>query len=142
MERAFVDTNVLVRFLTGDPPDLAERARSLFDAVDAGQVQLVLEEVILAEVVWVLESYYRHPPAEIARILLDLLAHEGIDCRDKGRLARALVLYVDRGVDFADALLATAVQAAGEQVVYSFDRHFDRLPGITRCEPGEGTRVS
>ncbi len=137
MERAFVDTNVVLRFLTGDPPELAAQAQALFAAVDEGQLCLVLEEIVVAETVWVLESFYKHAPAAICRTLLELLAHDGIECRDKARLARALALYADRGVDFADALLAVSVQDSAEKVVYSFDRHFDRLVGLRRRIPGD-----
>lgn len=142
MERAFVDTNVLLRFLTGEPPALARQAQSLFAAVDSGQLELFLEEIVVAEVVWVLESFYEQQPTAIARTLLGMLAHDGIVCRDKARLARALALYADRGVDFADALLAVSVQDSPEKIVYSFDCHFDRLPGLYRRVPGESENVT
>jgi len=137
MERAYVDTNVLLRFLTGDPEELAQRARLLFQAVDSGRVRLVLEDAVLAELVWVLESFYGQPADQVTRTLLDLLVHDGIECRDKGLLVQALVLHADQRVDFADALVAAAMQQGGQKVIYSFDRHFDPLPGITRREPGE-----
>jgi predicted nucleic acid-binding protein len=137
MERAFVDSNVVLRFLTGEPPEMAQQAHTLFAAVDRGQIRLVLEEVVVAEIVWVLQSFYGHKPADISRTLLQLIAHEGIECRGKARLAEALTLYADRRIDLTDALLAASVYASGERTVYSFDRHFDRLEGITRRVPGE-----
>ena len=142
MERACIDTNVLLRFLTGDPPSLAQQAQTLFAAVDAGHLDLVLEEIVVAEAVWVLESFYGQRPAAISATLLEVLAHPGIVCRDKARLARALVLYADRGVDFADALLAVSVQDSENKVVYSFDRHFDSVEGVIRRIPGRPAEVA
>ncbi len=135
MERAFVDANALLRFLTGDPPALARQAQALFAAVDDGRLELLLEEIVVAEAVWVLQSFYGQQPAAIFRTLLELLAHDGIVCRDKARLARALAPFADRGVDFA--LLAVSVQDGTERIIYSFDRHFDCLPGLSRRVPGE-----
>jgi predicted nucleic acid-binding protein len=135
--RAFVDANVILRFLTGDPPEMAARATALFKAVERGEVTLLLDDIVLAEVVWVLHSYYGHPPTEISRALRDLIAHDGVEAKDKAAVIEALRLFADKNVDFADAL--TAVHMAGEGVaeIFSFDVHFDRLPGVVRRVPEE-----
>lgn len=137
MSRAYVDTNVILRFLTGDPPDLAAQARSLFDAVERGEVTLVVDEIVVAEVVWVLHSFYGYPPREIARVVRELLSHEGLQAEDKSGLLTALSLFAEKGVDFADALVAVHMGRQGIQKIFSFDRHFDHLPGIIRQSPGE-----
>ena len=136
MRRACIDTNVILRFLTGEPPDMAGQARQLFAAADQDQVVLLLDDIVLAETVWVLTSFYELPAAEVARVLLQLLSHEAIQADDKSLLAEALRLFSDHNVDFADALLAARMRRRGITEVFSFDRHFDRLPGITRLEPG------
>lgn len=69
--------------MTGGPPDLAAKARALFDAVERGEATLVVDEIAVAEVVWVLQSFYGHPPSEIARVIQELLSHEGLQARDK-----------------------------------------------------------
>ncbi|MBC7227772.1 MAG: PIN domain-containing protein, partial [Thermoflexales bacterium] len=66
MNRAYVDANVILRFLTSDPPDMAEQAAALFERVEQENLRLVLDPIVLAEVVWVLQSFYRYRPAEIA----------------------------------------------------------------------------
>lgn len=134
---AAVDANVLLRFLVGDPPEMAEQARRLFEAVDRGEIQLVLEEIVVAEVVWVLESFYGHPRGQIAEVLRSLLGHEGVLVDDRAGLLQALTTYADQGIDFADALLATNMQRRGLRELFSFDRDFDRLPAVDRRTPGE-----
>jgi len=135
--RAFVDANVILRFLTGDPPEMEARAAALFKAVERGEVTLLVDDIVVAEVVWVLHSYYGHPPADISRALRDLIAHDGFEVKDKASVMEALRLFADKNVDFADAL--TAVHMAGEGVaeIFSFDMHFDRLPGVVRRVPDE-----
>jgi len=135
--RAGVDANVILRFLTGDPPDLAAQARTLFDAVDEGSVTLVLDDIVVAEVVWVLHSFYRYPPRQIADVLQELLSHEGLENGNKPALLAALSLFAEKNVGFTDALVAVRMAQQGIGEIFSFDRHFDRLPGVSRRLPGD-----
>jgi len=136
MNRAYVDANVILRFLTGDPPEMAEPALELFAAADAGELALIVDDIVVAEIVWVLGSFYKYPATEIGRTLQELLAHDAILVDDRSVLAEALNLFVDHNVDFADALVAARMRRRGMSDIYSFDTHFDRLPGIKRVAPG------
>ena len=137
MKQAYVDTNVIVRVLTGDPPDLAAQARALFDAVEGGEITLVVDEIVIAETVWVLQSFYGYPPARISQVVQQLLMHDGLHMANKPALLAALGLYADKNVDLADALVAVHMQQHGVHEIFSFDRHFDHLPGVVRRTPGE-----
>lgn len=136
MRRAYVDANVILRFITNDPPEMAEKAGELFASADAGDVELTVDSTIIAEVVWVLQSFYGFTPAEIAPILQAFLVSDSIASEEKVQLAQALVLYEEKNVDFVDALLAVRMTAHGITDVYSFDRHFDRFESIHRLSPG------
>ena len=133
-----VDANVIIRHLTNEPPDQAERATRLLTAVARLEIELRIEEVVLAEVVWVLTSFYKMPRGEISAGLLDLLGEEGIVAVDKDGLRAALILFSERNIDFADAILAARSLQSGERI-YSFDRDFDRIPGVVRLEPYAST---
>ena len=135
MKRAFVDANVILRFLTGQPPEQAEQARRLFEAVEQGRTTLWVKTIVVAEVVWVLESFYGFPKSQIARILQGFLLHEGLRLPDKEGVLQALALYAQYNVDFADALLSVRMQRVGTPALISFDRDFDRLPGVQRFTP-------
>ena len=65
----WVDANVLLRFLTGEPPQLAERALRLIQRAEQGEITLRLSPIVVAEVVWVLSSFYRYSRAQIAEVL-------------------------------------------------------------------------
>jgi predicted nucleic acid-binding protein len=136
MKRIYIDANVILRFLTGDPPEMAAAARALFEAVEQGEISLVIDEIVVAETVWVLKSFYGHLNQEIARTLSELLSHDGLEASDKPGLLTALTLFTEKNVDFADALVAVHMQRQGIQEIFSFDLHFDRIPGFTRRSPG------
>jgi len=56
-----IDANVILRYLTNEPAEQAERSARLFGAVARGEREVLLEDVVLAEVVWTLASFYRMP---------------------------------------------------------------------------------
>ena len=128
---AFVDTNVLVRHLTGDSPEHAARATRYLASAD----ELLLPDLIFAEVAYVLESFYEVPRAEVARALRAILAFPAVRVLDEPLLLRAVEIYDVHRIDFADAYLVACAEATGVGVVASFDRSLDRLGTIRRDEP-------
>lgn len=128
---AFLDANVLVRHLTGDPPDQAERATRYLRAAD----ELLLPDLILAEVAYVLESFYETPRAQVASTLRAVLAFPAIRVMDADLLQRTIELYDVVRLDFADAYLVASAERTGVGAVASFDHGIDRAATIRREEP-------
>lgn len=128
--RAFVDTNVLVRHVTGDPPAQARRATALL----ASGAELILVDLVIAEFVYVLESFYELPRARIAEAVRALIALPAIAVADHDLVLRTVELYEDRRLDFAEAYLAAAAELTGVEHVASFDRTLDRVDTIERIE--------
>jgi predicted nucleic-acid-binding protein len=129
--RVLLDTNVLVRHLTGDPSGQARRATALL----RGRHELILTDLILAEMVYVLESFYERPHAEISEMTRALLALPSIAVVDHDLLLRAVELYEVARLDFAEAYLAALAELSDVRHVASFDRQIDRVKTIKRLEP-------
>ena len=128
---AFVDTNVLVRHLTGDPPGMGEAATEYLRT----ETVLLLTDVVAAETVYVLESFYEAPRAQVAQALRSLVAFDSVVCVDPALLLRAVEVYETDRVDFAEAYLVACAESTGVQRVASFDRSLDRVETIQRVEP-------
>ena len=128
---AFVDTNVLVRHLTGDPPDMAAAATEYLST----EAELLLTDVVAAETVYVLESFYEAPRAQVAQALRSLVAFDSVVCVDPALLLRAVEVYESDRVDFAEAYLVACAESTGVQRIASFDRSLDRVETIQRVEP-------
>jgi len=129
--RAFVDTNVLVRHLTNDPPAQAKRATALLR--DAHE--LILTDLVLAEMVYVLESFYDVPRMEVAWMARSLLAFPSIETADHELLLRTVEIYEVLRLDFAEAYLSALAEMSDVKRVASFDRQIDRVKSIERVEP-------
>ena len=128
---AFVDTNVLVRHLTGDPPAQAARATRYLHQAD----ELLLPDLILAEVAYVLESFYETPRAQVAETLRAVLAFLAIRVVDDELLLRTVEVYDGHRLYLADAYLVASAERTGVGEVVSFDRAIDRVGTVRRGEP-------
>jgi predicted nucleic acid-binding protein len=128
---AFVDTDVLIRHLTGDPPDQAARATRLLSEVD----QLLLPDLIVAETVYVLESFYEVPRPRVAELVRAIIAFPAIGVADEPLLLRTLEVYEVHRLDFADAHLVAQAEASGVNAVASFDKRVERVSTVRRGEP-------
>jgi predicted nucleic acid-binding protein len=137
MKIGYIDANVILRYITKDPPAMAEAARKLFLEAQKGKVVLKIIPLIVAEVVWVLESFYDYPKTQIAETLIQLLLCDGLEVDQSTLLTEALVLYQKKNLDFADALLAVTALQYGPSSIYSFDQHLDRIEGVKRITPGQ-----
>jgi predicted nucleic acid-binding protein len=128
---AFVDTNVLIRHLTGDPPAQARRATTFLEQAD----ELLLPDLTVAEVVYVLESFYEVDRTRVAELVRAIVGFPAMVLIDEPVLLRALEVYEVNRLDFADAYLVATAEASGVGVIASFDRSIDRVPTVTRIEP-------
>lgn len=128
---AFVDTNVLVRHLTGDPPEMAARATAYLDI----ETELLLTDLVVAETVYVLESFYEVPREKIAEAIRSLLALESVFVIAKTVLLRSVEVYELVRLDFAESYLIACAESTGFNRVASFDKSIDRVKTINRVEP-------
>lgn len=131
MNKKILDTNLIIRFFLNDKPPQAEAVQKL---LQSSQQELILTDVSLAEIVWVLTSYYQLPKSEVADKLLDLLTLETIHA-NKQRLIRALFLYKSFSIDFVDAYLGAFAETEGIDTIYSYDEDFDKIKALKRKEP-------
>jgi predicted nucleic acid-binding protein len=130
VKRLWLDADVVLRYLVQDPPELGERALRLMDRAERGEIRLYLTRLTLAEVFWVLKSFYRQPVERIVDTLVALVAAPGIEVDARARVTQALELTRDRNVSLPDALLAVEAAHAGETVV-TFDKtDFKKLPAL------------
>jgi uncharacterized protein len=136
MKKSFVDTNLFIRYLTNDDPVKADRVEKLLNQAAGGSVTLVTTELVIAEIVWVLESYYELTNVAIAPLVRGILATPGLEVINGALVRRTVELYEGEGIDFIGSYIAAVMEKNGIEEIYSFDRkHISRLRNITRKEP-------
>jgi predicted nucleic acid-binding protein len=135
MNKSYIDSNVILRYLTQDPPGMAEKALKIFRDAKEGRLTLLITPLTVAEVVWVLESYYGHSKKQISEILTQFLLCDGLEVESLDLMIGSLNIYQDKNIDFADAVLANQALRIGPPSIYSFDQHLNRVPGIMVKKP-------
>jgi predicted nucleic acid-binding protein len=137
MSDPYVDTDVIVRLLTGDDLEKQQAARRLFEAVEAGDLTIAAPDTVIADAVFVLSSprLYAQSRPQVAAMLNRLARLPGFKVGQRRTVLRALDIYAESNLDFGDATLVAAMHLAGASTLYSYDRDFDRMPGIGRVEP-------
>ena len=101
----------------------------------AGENVLLLSDVVLAECVYVLESFYEVARPRVAELMRSAIALTTIQTIDPPTLLRALEVYEVNRLDFAEAYLVAQAEATGVKEVLLFDRSIDRVDTVTRREP-------
>jgi len=134
MAVGFLDTNIYLRHLRQDHAVHSPKASAIFAQIEQGQLRLRTSDTVAFEVVFTLERTYKQPRPLIAQGLLSLLDLPGVILPGKRRYHRVFDLYVNQGLPFADAFHAVLMDSLGIREIFSFDRDFDRIPGVTRRE--------
>lgn len=139
MPYPFVDTDVIIRLLTGDDAVKQQRAANLFKQIERGDLIATAPVTVIADAVFVLSSrrLYNLPRQEIASALSDLVRLPHFRVKNRRAVLDALAIYGSSSfkVDFGDAFIVASMKQSASNEVYSFDAHFDRMPGINRIEP-------
>ncbi len=139
----FADTNIFLRYLikpvTAIDEARAGACRALFERVSTGAEEITTSEAVLAEIVYVLGSQrqYGLAPADIVARLKPIVALPGLKIAQKRLYLRTLDIYASHSsLDFEDAISAAIIERMQPAKLYSYDSDFDRIPGVTRVEPG------
>jgi predicted nucleic-acid-binding protein len=120
-----IDTNLLVRYLTDDEPQKAKAVDTLLNSASKGELKILIPSVVIAELVWVLESFYKMVADDITGLVEAILNTPGVDTQDKSVIKAALKIYRSKKIDLIDAWIIEFAKAKGAKKIYTFDKkHF------------------
>src|SRR2546425_1878469 len=137
MTQPFLDTDVIIRFLTGDDPEKQAAATALFEQVEQGLLTVQAPDTVIADAVYVLSSprLYHLARHDIQEMLATLVRLPQFQVQNRWSVLRALELYASTKLDFGDTLIIASMEQQGSHLLYSYDMDFDHIQGITRQEP-------
>lgn len=122
----YVDTNVLIMIGEGK-----EEYIKWLQAKEEKDEKMMVASIVMAEVIWVLKSFYKKNREEINQFVDSIVATRCLQLRSKHNIKKALELYKQSGIKFTDCLIASYMKA--EDVIYSDDLDFEKL-GVKRRE--------
>ena len=131
----FIDTNIFIRFLVNDIPQKADACEKIFKNAVAKKETLFTTEMVIAEIIWVLESYYELSQQEVQEKVEKILNTPNLICPHKDLILNALIICGEKNIDYIDAYNALILKNKGITELYSYDKHYDRMDWLTRLEP-------
>ena len=135
MAAPFIDSNILLYHLHGHHPEHSPKSSALIAQIERGELEAQISDMVVFETVFTLERSLKVPKVQVRDAILALLALPGIILPGKRRYARIFDLYIDLNLPFGDAYIAAEMERFGATEIYTFDREFNRVPGVTRLEP-------
>jgi predicted nucleic-acid-binding protein len=135
-EAIFADTNLFLRYLTNDIPDQAEQVNSLLARAARQEIRLVINSLVIAELVWTMESFYNLSRDDIKAKILAILATPGLNVEHSDAVIQAIFWYVEKNVDYIDAFHAAWWLVQGENRVLTYNiKHFKRFEFLVVDSP-------
>ena len=134
-ELKLIDANIILRFLTNDEPHQAAACAKLLQRVEQNLEEVFIADLVMADVVWTLEKYYRVEKERIRVLLSRILALAGLKCSSKNTFLQALDIYTEHNIDWTDAFVMAQMLAAGREKIYTYDLDFEKVEGITPLTP-------
>ncbi len=136
-ERIFADTNLFLRYLTNDVPTQADAVEELFRRAGDGKVTLVTSSLVIAEIVWTLESHYGLTRGGVRERILAILNTPGLEIEEAPQILQAVVWYHEKNVDFIDAYNIAWMLSREIRQAFTFDKkHFARFADVMTMVPG------
>ncbi|HZU75632.1 MAG TPA: PIN domain-containing protein [Dehalococcoidia bacterium] len=137
MTDSFVDTDIIVRLITGDDAVKQTAARALFRRVRDGVETLRAPVTVIADAEYVLSSkrLYACPRTQVRDDLVALVRLPNSRIQNRRLVLRALDIVAATNLDFGDAMTVAAMERRGIRDLYAYGRDFDRFSGIHRKAP-------
>ncbi len=137
MSAYFIDTNILLRYLTRDDEQKAQRTLNLLMKVERGEEKVITSSLVIFETIFTLQRFYKVPRPRIKELILPIISLRGLQLPGKNVYYQAFDLYISKNISFADAYNAAYMLSEKVSNIYSWDTDFDKIEGIVRLEPEE-----
>jgi predicted nucleic acid-binding protein len=120
-----LDTSVILRYLTGENPDLQARAQKVIESEET----LGIAAVVVLEAAYALQHHYGYERSAVVDALVELLTRRnivGVGTDRDHMAAKLLLCRPSTTVSFGDALIAATAASAGLDTIYTFDEKMSR----------------
>jgi predicted nucleic-acid-binding protein len=125
-----LDTNILVRFLTGDDPAQAGKVVALFRVAESRQERFHVSILVLLELVWVLESLYEYRRGEILSAVEKMLALPVLSMESPDLIEAFLGAAAAMKADLSDILIGAAGKVRDCETTLTFDKKAAKGSGL------------
>jgi predicted nucleic-acid-binding protein len=131
----FIDTNIFIRYFAPDDLNKSKKVEELFQKIVQGEIECFTNQMVIAEIVWVLDKFYNMDRQLICDNIEFVVNTPNLKVKEKNIILKAASIYRNSNIDFIDAYNYSYILANGAESIFSYDSHFDKLELIERTEP-------
>lgn len=136
MKSIIIDANIILRYLLADNSEFFEKSKVLFDKALNNELEILIKEIVITEVVYVLEKFYKVERKQIAEILTSLILLRGIKIENRNYILKAFKIYKNKKLDFVDCVLCSMSK---DYKIETFDKKLNNC--INNKEAREGWKL-
>ncbi len=130
-KKIFVDSNIFLQYLTNNKTALTDKIELIFQKALTGKIKLITNEIVIAEIICILESFYKREKNEIEIIVSTILNTRGLEVKSAHLLFKALNIYASKDIDFIDAFNAVYMEDNQMDSILTMDNeHFSRIDNL------------
>ncbi|MCJ7826359.1 PIN domain-containing protein [Patescibacteria group bacterium] len=133
-QRIFLDTSVIIRFLTADDVEKFKDCKALFELIEQGSFVPYIANMVIVESIFVLSKLYKFPKNRVVNAMRSLLSLRNCTIVEKTDSETAIGLFASKNVSFGDCMIASQVPVGVQLVTYDTD--FSHL-GISSVTPSK-----
>lgn len=126
MSHFIVDTNAFLRLLLNDVPQQADKVEKLLKETKVKKHKLIVPQIVIFELTFALEKYYKLPKAEIVEKLDAVLAMDYLEIQDRTILQEALSTFKNKSLSLVDCFIFCFAKKSNAQI-FSFDKNLQKL---------------
>lgn len=131
----FIDTNIFLRVLVKENEEVFKDCQEFLNLLKQNKIKAFTSTIVLSEIEWVLESFYKFPKEKVVMGLSSILKLKNLKIIDKFNLFLAIEIYEKFPIKFIDALIASNPKIFKKEItIISYDKDFDKLD-VKRKEP-------
>ncbi|MHB1347082.1 MAG: PIN domain-containing protein [Candidatus Humimicrobiaceae bacterium] len=131
----FIDANIFIRYFASDDSSKSKKVEMLFQKIVTGETECFTNQMVIAEIVWVLDKFYNMDKQLICDNIEFIVNTPNLKVKEKNTILKAADIYRNSNIDFIDAYNYSYAIANNASSLFSYDSHFDKMESIKRLEP-------
>lgn len=138
MKKVFVETSVIIRFLTQDDETKYQHCVDLFDLITQGKIRPYISNIVILEITFILIGVYKFAKKDVTAALKQLVELRNITIIDKTNTKKALKLFETHNIKHGDCFIVT--QIPPQATLLTYDKELLRLPDSNAATPEDFLR--
>lgn len=126
MKKIIIDSNVLLRFLINENSHLQIEATKILTKAENGKLIIILNEIVIAECIWVMMSHYKMDKSTVFEKIKSLIIKDCFEMVNRDLIYNSLKLFRQVNLSWIDCYLCCQSKSLDVKLI-TFDEKLIKL---------------